>query len=292
MHAMIITAYQDADALRRVLAALSRRALCFVHIDAKSEITEDQTAQMNAMENVRAIRRYRVNWGSVYHLHALLDLCRMALEDERVTHLHLISAQDFPCVSADAFERVFEGDGRIHMQSLTTADYPELEHRYAHFHFMHLLNYRDMSERAQNWVGRIDRWQDKLQIRRKLELPRKGLVWLSMPRQAAQHAVNAPQNRRLLRRLKYTYIPEEFYFQNAFAGTAWEARITGDALRFSIWNEPERGTPALLDARDLPAIDKSGCVFCRKVDAGSPLHVQLERRWLGEADRLVPGEAL
>ena len=61
MHAMIITAYQDADALRRVLAALNRRALCFVHIDAKSEITEEQTAQLNAMENVRAIRRYRVN---------------------------------------------------------------------------------------------------------------------------------------------------------------------------------------------------------------------------------------
>ena len=281
MHAMIITAYQDFEGLKQVLSALSSRALCFVHIDAKSTITDEQTQQLSAMENVRAVKRYKVNWGSVYHLHALIDLCRMALEDARVSHLHLISAQDFPCVSADAFERFFDRDERIHMQSLVTADYPELAHRYEHFHFMHLLNYRDMSENAQNWVGRIDRWQEMLHIRRKLKLTGKGLVWLSMPRGAAEHAVNAPQNKRLLKKLKYTYIPEEFYFQNAFAATPWEKKITGRELRFSVWNQPERGLPALLNESDLAAIDESGCVFCRKVNAGTTLYQTLERRWLG-----------
>lgn len=282
MQAMIITAYQDYESLRSVIEALSARALCFVHVDAKCAITQEQTEQLDAMENVRAIRRYEVNWGSVYHLHALLDLCRMALADSRVSHLHLISAQDFPCISADAFERFFEGDARIHMQSLVTADYPELVKRYEHFHFMHLMNYRDMSDRIQNWVGRIDRWQDMLRIRRKLPLARKGLVWLSLPRAAAEHAVDAPQNKWLLRKLKYTYIPEEFYFQNAFAGTPWEAAITGDALRFSIWNEPERGLPALLEESDLPAVDQSGCVFCRKVNVDTPLYEALEKRWLSK----------
>lgn len=281
MQAMIITAYQDYESLSRVLGALSRRALCFVHIDRKSAITDGEIARLNAMENVRAVRTYEVNWGSVKHLYALIDLCRMALEDERTTHLHLISAQDFPTLSADAFERFFEGDERIHMQYIRTADYPELVHRYEHYHFMHLLNYRDMSERAQNWVGRIDRWQDMLHIRRRLNVPHKGLVWLSMPRAAAQHALDAPQNKKLLRRLKTTYIPEEFYFQNAFAGTPWEEKITGSELRFSIWDEPERGTPALLNESDLPRIDASGCVFCRKVKTGSALYETLERRWLG-----------
>lgn len=281
MQAMIITAYKDYEALKRVLCALSRRALCFVHVDKKSEITEQQTAQLDAMENVRAIRKYAVNWGSVYHLHALLDLCRMALEDSRVSHLHLISAQDFPVLSADEFERFFENDDRIHMQLLKTADYPELRHRYEHFHFMHWLNYRDMSEAAQNWVGRIDRWQDMLHIRRSLSVPGKGLVWHSLPRAAAEHAVNAPQNRRLLRKLKYTYIPEEFYFQNAFEGTPFAQKITGNELRFSIWDEPERGLPALLEERDLARVEASGCVFARKVDAGTPLYELLERRWLG-----------
>ena len=282
MQAMIITAYQDYESLRRVVCALSKRALCFVHADGKWPVTQEQLAELNAMENVRAIRKYEINWGSVYHLHALIDLCRMALEDERVSHLHLISAQDFPCMSADEFERFFDGDDRVHMQRLVTGDYPELTHRYEHFHFMHLLNYRDMSESAQNWVGRIDRWQEKLHIRRNLQVKYKGLVWLSMPRAAAEHAVNAPKNKRLLRKLKYTYIPEEFYFQNAFAGTPWQDKITGRELRFSIWNQPERGLPALLDERDLAEIDESGCVFCRKVNAGTALYQALESRWLGE----------
>ena len=283
MQAMIITAYRGFDGLSRMLTALSRHALCFVHVDKKSSFTPEQMARLNALPGVRAISRYTVNWGSVYHLHALIYLCRMALEDSRVTHLHLISAQDFPCVSAAAFARFFEGDDRIHMQFLTTADYPELAHRYEHYHCMHRLNYRDMSERAQNWVGRIDRFQDMLHIRRRLSVPHKGLVWLSLPREAARHAVDAPQNRRLLRRLRYTYIPEEFFFQNAFEGTPWAEKITGDALRFSIWDEPERGTPALLEERDLPAIDASGCVFCRTVNAGTALYETLERRWLCDA---------
>ena len=283
MQALIITAYRGFDGLSRMLTALSRHALCFVHVDKKSGFTPEQMARLNALPGVRAISRYAVNWGSVYHLHALIDLCRMALGDARVTYLHLISAQDFPCVSAAAFARFFEGDDRIHMQFLTTADYPELAHRYEHYHCMHRLNYRDMSERAQNWVGRIDRFQDMLHIRRRLSVPHKGLVWLSLPREAARHAVDAPQNRRLLRRLRYTYIPEEFFFQNAFEGTPWAEKITGNALRFSIWDEPERGTPALLDERDLPAIDASGCVFCRKVNAGTALYETLERRWLCDA---------
>ena len=119
-----------------------------------------------------------------------------------------------------------------------------------------------------------------LRIRRKLSVPNKGLVWLSMPRDAAEYAVNAPANKKLLRKLKYTYIPEEFYFQNAFAGSEFETRITGNELRFSIWDEPERGTPALLEMDDLQRIDASGCVFCRKVKTGSELYETLERRWL------------
>ena len=281
MHAMIITAYQDFESLKKAAKALSARALCFIHVDKKCGIDDAMVEKLNAMENVRAIRRYKVNWGSVYHLHALIDLCRMALEDKRVTHLHLISAQDFPTMSADEFERFFDGDDRIHMQSLTTKNYPELAHRYEHFHFMHLMNYRDMSERTQNWVGRIDRWQDMLHIRRKVSVPYKGLVWASLPRAAAEHAVNDKKNKALLRKLKYTYIPEEFYLQNAFAGTVFEEKITGNELRFSIWDEPHRGTPALLDENDLARVDASGCVFCRKVKTGSALYQALEDRWLG-----------
>ena len=129
MQAMIITAYKDYDALSRVVRALSAHALCFVHVDARSAITPRQVAQLDAMPGVRAIRRRKVNWGSITHLQALLDLCRMALCDPRVSYLHLMSAQDFPILPAHAFIARFEGETRIFMQRLRTADDPELRPR-------------------------------------------------------------------------------------------------------------------------------------------------------------------
>ena len=247
MQAMIITAYRDFEGLRALLRALSPYTLCFVHVDASSEITAEQVEELDEMENVRAIRRYKVNWGSIKHLYAILDLCRMAAADERVTYLHLMSAQDFPVVSAREFVSHFEKEDRLFMQRLRTADEPELTHRYEHYHFMHLLNYRDPSERTQNWVGRIDRWQDALHIKRRLCVPYKGLIWLSLPKAAAVYALEDPKNRKFLRQLRTTYIPEEFFFQNVFVGTEFEKRIVDTHLHFSIWDEPARGLPAVLN---------------------------------------------
>lgn len=276
MQAMLITAYRDYASLRRAVAALSQHALCFVHVDMKSPVTPEEIAQLCAMENVYAERRYRVNWGSVYHLYALLSLMRRALGDPRVTHLHLMSAQDFPTVSHAELEARFAGDARVHMQRLRLADFPELEHRYRHFHAMHLIDYRDPSDRVQTLVGRIDRFQDALRVRRRLDLTYKGMVWCSLPRAAAEAACSG-QAGKLLRKLRWTYIPEEFYFQNVLSDAGFEI---ADNLRFSIWDEPERGLPALLTLDDLPRIDASGCAFARKVDAGTPLYEALERRWL------------
>ena len=281
MQAFVITAYKDYEALKTLTLALSRRGLCVIHADAQGAITARQVDELNALPNVRAIRKYKVNWGSVCHLYALLDLCRMALEDERVDYLHLMSAQDVPLLCADEMERRFAGETRLFMQRLSTAENPELAHRYEHYHFMHWLNYRDPSERTQNWVGRIDRWQDMLHIRRRLTLPYKGMVWLSLPRDAAQYAVSGRAGKRLLRKLRTTYIPEEFYFQNVFSGTAFEQRIVNRELHFSIWNEPERGLPAVLNMGDLEKMSASDCCFARKVDVDSELGRALLERWNG-----------
>ena len=281
MQAFVITAYKNYEALKTLTLALSRRGLCVIHADAQGAITARQVDELNTLPNVRAIRKYKVNWGSVCHLYALLDLCRMALEDERVDYLHLMSAQDVPLLCADEMERRFAGETRLFMQRLSTAENPELAHRYEHYHFMHWLNYRDPSERTQNWVGRIDRWQDMLHIRRRLALPYKGMVWLSLPRDAAQYAVSGRAGKKLLRRLRTTYIPEEFYFQNVFSGTAFEPRIVNRELHFSIWNEPERGLPAVLNMGDLEKMSASDCCFARKVDVDSELGQALLERWNG-----------
>lgn len=277
---MLITAYKDLQGLTRQLGALSRHALCYVHVDARSAITPEQVRALSAMPNVHAVRRYKVNWGSIRHVHALLLLMRIALEDPRVTFLHLMSAQDFPVLPHREFEAFFDRDPRVHMQRKDISSDPQFVSWYRHFHALHLIDYRDPDDRTQTLVGRIDRFQDMLHIKRHFFPKYKSLVWISMPREAACYALKDRRCRRLLGKLTWTYVPEEFFFANAFDGSPFE--ITEKNGRFCIWDEPWRGNPALLELGDLPRIDASGCQFARKVDPGTPLFEALEARWLSE----------
>ena len=112
-------------------------------------------------------------------------------------------------------------------------------------------------------------------------MPYKGLLYVSLPRDAAEYVLKDRHARRFLRKLRTTYIPEEFFFQNVFNETPFEARIVNRQLHFSIWDEPERGLPAVLDSGDLKRIDASGCCFARKIEGNSALAKTLLERWNG-----------
>lgn len=278
MQAIIMTAYKNPQGTMELLRCLAPKMPCYVHVDAGGEITDEETAQMNRIEGVHAWKKYRVNWGSIRHLEALCFLMKEALCDKNVSMLHLISAEDFPIRTWSHFEELDQN--RIYMQMIRTREFPELTHRYAHFHFMSLINYRDSSEKMQNWVGRIDRWQDLLHIKRRYVPEWKGLVWCSLPREAALYALNSSSAKALFRHLRFTYIPEEFYFQNVFAGSEFEKRIVPNNRRFSIWNQPERGMPAVLEEKDLVQAEEKD-LFARKVVPGTPLFRLLRERWEG-----------
>ena len=277
MHAFIMTAYQRPDIMRKVLSVFSSCGPCYIHLD-KSAGLENELPSLSAIPNVTAESIYRTNWGSINHLNALLRGARLMLKNPEVTHVHLMSAQDMPTRTMKDFKAFFEGNDQIYLQNLVTADYPELVQRYEHFYFMHLFNYKDPSEKNQNFLGRLDRIQDFFHIKRKLYLPRKGIEFSSMPRDAIEYALSQT---KLLRKIRYTYIPEEFFFQNAFWNTPFEKRVTGNDIRFTIWDDPTRGAPAFLDLRDLPAINASDAVICRKVIDPELISV-LEQRWYCE----------
>ena len=57
MQAFVITAYKDYEALKTLTLALSRRGLCVIHADAQGAITARQVDELNALPNVRAIRK-------------------------------------------------------------------------------------------------------------------------------------------------------------------------------------------------------------------------------------------
>ena len=281
MQAMIITAFNDYKALEQLVRALSAFTLCFVHVDAGGSITAGQTQALNALQNVRAIRKYRMSWGGRGQLCAILDLCRMAVKDERVTYLHLMDDETFPVISAREFTAHFEREDRLFMQRLRTADDPEMANRYAHYHLFAGGRTADAAAWRAGWGGRLDRLQERLHVRRKLCVPYSGLAFLSLPRAAVCHALNGERNRAFMKKLRTVCAPEEFFFQNAFTGSPFEKKMVDRQLTFSVWDEPRRGLPAVLCEKDLAAIDASGCAFARKVRPGTGLFKTLCTRWAG-----------
>jgi len=282
MQAFIISAYKDFPRVRTIVSSLAGVFPCYVHVDASGEITEAETRQLDAIPNVHAYRKYRINWGSFNLLRAHLFLCREALKDPDITYFHLMSAQDYPILSQQEMHERFDKSDRIYCQMIRVADYPELRTWHEHYHFQWLINYRDPSEKTQNLVGRIDRFQDALHIRRKLNPTWKGLGWVSFPRDACEYLVADRRSLAWLKKMRFTYT-EEFFFQNVFTGTAFEARIEPFCQHFDIWDKPERGLPpCVLQMEDLPRIEASGCAFARKVEADSELYKVLEARWNGQ----------
>lgn len=93
MQAILITAYKNQDYLKKLIRFFSNKYKVYVHLDKKSKIQRDS---LLLNKNVTVIKKYIVNWGGLNHLLAILDLLEMALSDEQVKYIHIISGQDIP----------------------------------------------------------------------------------------------------------------------------------------------------------------------------------------------------
>lgn len=152
MQAMIITAYKDYDALSRVVRALSAmRCALFMWMRAAAL----HPRQVLSWERCPACARPppQGQLGRITICKPCLIFAAGALRPAGVLSAPDERARIFQFCPAHAFIARFEGETRIFQQRLRTADDPELRPRYEHYHIMHLLNYRDPSDRVQNWVG-------------------------------------------------------------------------------------------------------------------------------------------
>lgn len=265
MHAAVITAYKDYPTLVRLVRSLRAEHIAvYIHVDAKSRFGEAQLAELRTLARL-VVRRHTIYWGSYSHLTAILDLVRAALADPAVTYLHVVSGQDFPVGTlVDAVD-----PQAIHMDVEPIDEAPEV--------VRDRVRYRNLLHRGEGlrWLYRpLNKAQ--LAVQRVLGCNRratrtygnifKGLVWLSMPREAARHCVEDRQARQLLRELRDYYLPEEFFFQTVLMNSPFRQQIS-PSRRFTLWEERYGVIPGILDLDDLAAIRQTDSLFARKIDS-------------------------
>ncbi|MEZ4756828.1 MAG: beta-1,6-N-acetylglucosaminyltransferase [Flavobacteriales bacterium] len=272
-HAFLITAYRDPEALLELLDGLPAGSTAYVHYDRRSDLSSAMAARLQGHGAVRYwTRRHRVRWGGRAHLLAMLELSRAAVKDGAAERLHLISGSDRVVVPDTTFfahfERAPDAEYLVHFALPTPYWRGGGLDRLTHYHPLDLLDLRSVRQRRLRDL--FLRLQHRMGIHRPLpkDVPLfGGSSWWSLSRTCvAEVLALSDAHPALLRRLRWTHVPEEIFFPTLVMAGASAARAVNDNLRYIDWVPRDGRNPAVLDERDLTAIVASGKLFARKLE--------------------------
>ena len=268
--AYLITAYKNFDELYELAEILSKTAYVFIHVDEKSrEITDADMEKLNQLSGCEAIREYRIVWGGFAHVQAIVKLIAMALSKEDVSYMHLLTGEDFPLLTPEQLDEKFLTSDQIFMDYLTPEQLPEtVTKRYQYYNWFTDQNVKNkILWQLQNMTVKV---QKKAGICRKGIGPftriYKGLVYVSMPREAAAYVVSfVAKHGEFWDDLAVCQVPEEFFFQTIFMNDKnWREHVVNKQLRYMDWTKGDGSSPAYLTLEDYDKVKASGCAFARK----------------------------
>lgn len=273
--AFIITAYKDVNTLNKLILRLIPDFYVFVHIDKKSQIKKSDIV---SAQNVYCYSRYKVNWGSFNHLKSILYLLRCAIRKTNSSYFHIISAQDYPCVSNESIidffkEKKYESFFDVEL-ALNNDGYKD---RYRYYWFTDWIAHpRNWDLYSNKLISKFIRFQKRKKIERrylgfyKIKDLYKGLVYVSLDRNAAKYSVRFSLRRYyFLLSLKFCLVPEEFYFQTLLMNSSFKSTINNNNLRYMEWSYRDGISPCVLDERDYENVINSKALFMRKVSEKS-----------------------
>lgn len=270
--AILITAYRDEPQLMRLIRQFgdADHFRVFVHIDKKSKEISEAHLEAMGLANLELVRKYRICWGSINHLFAVLDLIRMALAHQDVGYLHIASGCDMAIRTPGWFVEKFAD---------SDVSYSDLNYGGGNLggHYDWCARWWLPSTCEFRYRNRLNRLLVKVQ--RFLHIKRMqlgelsidelsdGLIWGSYPRVVCEQFLSFEKaHPKFLRALNTVHVPEEkFISTQVYNGKV--RRHPSGYCRFSVWGVPGRGGPAILDERDYDAMFKGDYFFARKIDS-------------------------
>lgn len=268
--AYLITAYKDAKSLHELAKYFSQTGYVYVHIDKKSRtITDEDIENLNRIPGCAAIRKYDIKWGGFNHVRAILELVMMAVANHDVAYMHMLTGEDFPLVPAEKLDEMFLEESHIYMSYIRPEDLPEtVTVRYRYYNWFQDKNVKNKALWTLQHLTVL--LQKKFGVFREGigEFCRiyKGLVYISMPKEAASYVVEyVARHEEFWEDLYKCQVPEEFFFQTLFMNSLkWSDRVINRELRYMDWSRGDGASPAYLTEADYERIKTSGCLFARK----------------------------
>lgn len=261
-HAFLMTAYCCPHLINRTLDKYSPYFDIYIHIDRKSDL---KAADLHLSDNVTVIKELNVNWGGYNHLRAFLRLMELAQKNGGYDYYHLITGQDCVAAKPEMFDSLMGGKSHLSF-GLASEVWSEhtIAQRYESYRFTDFFNYK------KSFDFRCDRKLTKILNRLGIrQSPFKeplyaGNTYCSLTDEAVAYILQ--NGRELSKRLKYTHIPEEVYFQTLLLNSPLRDRVDSQCLRLIIWPVDNEGKPKVLDESDYAELTSGKYLFGRKID--------------------------
>ncbi len=264
--AILITAYKNVHQIVDIINYFDDRFNFYIHFDKKN--TPHDIYKLHSYKNVHVYNEYKVNWGSLNHLKAILFLCQEALKDQNNNYFHLISGQDFPTKPIDFY--LNNNQNFLQFEKLPTESWNGNGglNRYSYFNIFDHISLKNKTRllKLNNWFINLQR-TFKIE-RRSLYSTFKtiygGGTWWSLSREALEFVVNNPNANIYLKRMRYCFCSEEIYFQSILMNSDFKQTIQNNNLRYIDWESNRGGIPSFLDSTDFDKIIAHDYLFARK----------------------------
>lgn len=277
MQAVLIIAHKQPEQVMALAKQLVPTFKVWVHFDTKMKVTPAQQAAFDQL-GVHTFSKIDVRWGGWSIGQVAVELFKAALKDPEITHLHLISGQDWPVQAPTKIAHFYENDDHIYMKYFRADQVRksgELVLWWQKYYFPYdKLNRRTLFGKIYHRVSlHLQRLLGVNKLKRLGYQPEEiysGENWVDLPRDAAEYAVEYFETHpKLQTMLKTGAFSDEFWLPIIFCNQPeYRDRIIQKHYRYILWKERYGSRPAILDLQDLPALQSEPYFWARKVVFG------------------------
>ncbi|WPB55467.1 beta-1,6-N-acetylglucosaminyltransferase [Xylophilus sp. GOD-11R] len=268
----MLLVHADPAQAKRLLRMLVNVGKCFVHVDAKSSLSE---FLLDDDRIVYLQDRVDVRWGAISQVNATLELMRTALahtEAADVSHFVLLSGSCYPAKSLAEFQAFSAANAdRNFIKTIPLNTTVKLNQRMQHLWFYEDFPVDGRKFTAARFIRGVLQAGGKL-ARRRYPLYANwcfGSQWWALNHEALSLLASHPEEARITRFLRFSKAPDEIYFHTLLANSHLHRTMQPVTGR-GVWDANnlhliDDSLARWFHVGDLAEIIDSGCWFVRKV---------------------------
>ena len=272
-HAVIVLAHDDLNTLVRLINGFDDDFDFYIHVDNNwSDFVEcEMRKRIISSDRVALYSWTHVKWGSRDIVRIQMKLISYALSVKSYDYIHLMSGHDVLLKNCNEIKDFFSTHKGCEFMDYHQLPYSKWEQgsfaRLIRFGLYDLLDYNKDKERR--IIESFIQYQRKIGYKRNIpnHYPRLygGSNWMSLTGNCWKYVLTN-YKKSFLRRLRFTFAPDEVFFQTVVMNSVYAKNVTGNNLRLINWSDS--GAVKTLTKYDWWNICKSEALFGRKVYSG------------------------